>query len=300
MNARYGVLLLAVVWFGWGLSYPITAILLRGLDVWTARCLVTSAAGVVMLALARLCRRSLAVPRDAWFDLAVAALFNMSVFQIGMTYGVLLLSPGRTSVIVYTMPIWAALFARWMLDERLTAQRVVALMLGVGGVLVLMSQDLSRLANAPLGAALTLMAAIAFGFGTVWMKRRRWETDPTVIGGWLLLLGAVPLWVIWALLRPEIRWSAIPPESWLAAAFLVLASNALAYFAWFRAIAIFPAMVLGIGTLAVPIIGVLSSAVLVGEAIGWREIVALSLVCSALLLILLGPVAAKRGVRAAE
>jgi len=121
-----------------------------------------------------------------------------------------------------------------------------------------------------------------------------------VVGGGLRLLGAVAVWVIWALVRREIRGSAIPPESWLAAAFLVLASNALAYFAWFRAIAIFPAMVLGIGTLAVPIIGVLSSAVLVGEAIGWREIVALSLVCSALLLILLGPVAARRGVRAAE
>jgi drug/metabolite transporter (DMT)-like permease len=184
------------------------------------------------------------------------------------------------------MPIWASLFAVRMLGEKLTPPRIAALLLGVAGLAVLMSQDLSKLANAPLGAALTLMAAVSFGFGTVWMKRRRWQVDPTVVGGWQLLLGAVPIWLIWALLRPEVRWGAVSAESWLAMASLALVSNALAYFAWFRVVAIFPAMVSGIGTLGVPVVGVLSSAAIVGEAIGWRELTALVLVCSALSLIL--------------
>ena len=287
MSTRYGYLLLVIVWLSWGPSYPFTAIVLRSMDVWTSRCLITTAAGILMLALVRAGGRSIAVPRAAWRDLGVAALFNIAVFQIGMTYGVSLLSPGRTSVIVYTMPVWASLFAVGMLGERLTPPRVLALGLGLAALAVLMSQDLSKLGNAPLGAALTLMAAISFGFGTVWMKRRRWQTDPTVLGGWQLLLGAIPIWLIWALLRPDFRWEPLDFEGWFAVLYLALVSNALAYFAWFRVIAIFPAMISGIGTLGVPIVGVLSSAVLVGEAIGWRELTALLLVCSALSLVLL-------------
>ena len=289
MTARYGYLLLVVVWFSWGLSYPFTAIVLRDLDLWTLRTFVNGSAALVLLAAAVASGGSIRVPRGEWFDLAVASTFNIAIFQIGMTYGVSLLSPGRTAVIVYTMPVWAALFAMFVLRERLTAERGVALGLGLVALVVLLDQDLSKLANAPLGAALTLMSAISFGFGTVWMKRRRWSITPMVSGGWQLLLGMVPLLAVWLMLQPDPTWSAVKVESWFAIAYLVLASNVLAYIAWFRVIAIFPAVVSGIGTLAIPIIGVLSSAALVGEEIGWRELVALLLVCSALALVLLAP-----------
>lgn len=289
MNPRYGYLLLVVVWFSWGLSYPLTAILLRHLDVWTTRCAVNGAAGFVLLAGTLLCGGSIRVPREERFDLFVAALFNISIFQIGMTYGVSLLSPGRTAVIVYTMPVWAALFAMKLLHERLTLERGLALALGLAAIVVLLDQDLSNLANAPLGAALTLMAAVSFGFGTVWMKRRRWITSPQAGGGWQLLIGMVPLLVIWLFLRPEPHWEEMDAQGWIAGAYLVLASNVLAYIAWFRVIAIFPATVSGLGTLAVPIVGVLSSAALVGEGIGWREVSALLLVLTALALVIFVP-----------
>ena len=289
MSARHGYLLLLVVWLSWGLSYPLTAIALRDLDLWTLRTAVNGAAALVLLGTAVASGASVRVPRGEWLALAVASTFNIAIFQIGMTYGVSLLSPGRTAVIVYTMPIWAALFAMLLLRERLSAERAVALGLGLVALVVLLDQDLSKLVNAPLGAALTLMSAISFGFGTVWMKRRRWSITPMVSGGWQLLIGMVPLLTVWLILRPDPAWTGVNVESWFAIAYLVLASNVLAYIAWFRVIAIFPAVVSGIGTLAIPIIGVLSSAALVGEEIGWRELSALLLVCFALALVLLAP-----------
>ena len=76
--------------------------------------------------------------------------------------------------------------------------------------------------------------------------------------------------------------SSISMESWLALAYLILIANALAYFAWFRVIAAFPATVTGIGAMAVPVVGVLASAWLLDERLGWREAVALLLIISAL------------------
>lgn len=284
MSRGTGLLLIAVTWLSWGFSYPLNAIALRELDVWTLRVLVMLMGGTVLLGCARWRGASLAVPRDHWRDLVITGLLNMAIFQICMTYGIDLLSAGRTAVIIYTMPMWAALFAAWLLGERLNRWRFGALVSGLVGLAVLLGQDLSALGNAPLGAALNLVAAASFGLGTVWMKRRAWRIDAAVIGGWQLIIGVVPVALIWALFSPPTDWAGIPAQSWLAVAFIGLIANALGYFAWFRVLAIYSATASGIASMAVPVVGVFASALLIGEALGWRELVALGLICLALAL----------------
>jgi drug/metabolite transporter (DMT)-like permease len=221
-----------------------------------------------------------------WRDVAIAAFFNMTIFQIGMIYGIYLMSAGRTAVLVYTMPIWVTLFARLLLGERLTWPKIAGLCLGLVGIAALLSQNLSSLRNAPLGAALTLVAAMSFGFGTVWMKRQRWAADLAVVAGWQVLLGAVPLIAVWAFidLRTDLR--AVSLSSWGALLYLALIANSLAYVAWFRVIRAFSATVSGLGTLAVPCIGVVSSALILHEALTVADLVALALIGSALVAVL--------------
>ncbi|BBK32356.1 drug/metabolite transporter (DMT)-like permease [Stella humosa] len=278
----FGYALLAVVWMSWGLSYPVMRIALDYIDPWASRCLVMLLAGTFLLAVARATGHSLRVPRDHWRDLVVVAIINMSIFQIGMTYGVLLLSPGRTALLIYTMPIWTAILATLFLKERPTPRHLAALCLGIAGIAVLMSQDLSKLANAPAGAALTLMAAFAFAAGTILLKRRIWRVDVGVLAGWQLLVGVLPLLAIWSVADVHTDWAAIPLDGWLAVAFLAYISNAAAYLAWFRVVASLPATVSGIGILAVPVVGLGSSAIVVGEAVGPHEIAALLCIGSAL------------------
>mgnify|MGYP003673864314 CR=1 FL=1 len=287
MNPRHGVLLLAVCWFAWGFSYPVTRLVLDSVDPWTSRAFIMLAAGALLLAIARLQGHSLVIPRHQRRDLVIAALCNMSIFQVGMTFGVLLLSAGRTAVIVYTMPLWAAILAVPILGERISPRQVIALLLGLAGLTALMSQSLPQLQNAPLGALCTLGASVAFALGTVWMKRRPWEANQTVVAGWQVLLGALPVLVLWYALAPPTDIGAISMESWLAALYLVVIANALAYFAWFRTVAAFPAVVSGIGAMAVPVVGVFSSYFMLDEHIGWRELLALTLICTALALNLL-------------
>ena len=56
----------------------------------------------------------------------------------------------------------------------------------------------------------------------------------------------------------------------------------------------FPAAIAAMGTLAVPIVGVYSSALILGEPVGWQELTALVLTCSALASVLVLP-ALRRG-----
>jgi drug/metabolite transporter (DMT)-like permease len=206
-----------------------------------------------------------------------------------MMFGVYFMGAGRTSVLVYTMPIWAALFARWLLGEAITPRRALALVLGAVAVAVLLGQGLTQVRNAPLGAALTLLAAASFGFGTVWIKRTAWPLDLTVLAGWQLLIGGLPFLPFWLAGLPEARVLHAPSSAWLSVLFLALISNALAYFAWYRLVRVLPAAVAGVGMLVVPCIGVLSSALMVGETMQRNDLVALALVCGALFLVLFEP-----------
>jgi probable blue pigment (indigoidine) exporter len=279
-------LLLCLGFAIWGVSYPITAIALAGFDVLTCRCLVQCLGAAALLLQAGIGRRRLTVEREAWPDLVVAALLNMTILPLSFTLGVYLLGPGRTSILVYTMPVWAVLFARLLLGEALTRNRLAALGLGLAAVAMLMSQDLSQLQNAPLGVAVTLVAAMSYALGAVWLKRRRWRADAAVVAFWQLVIGTPPIVLLWAALRFPPDLAQAGATQWLSVLFLGVAANGLAYFAWFRALQRLPAGVSGISALAVPCIGVASSAWLLGERLYAGDFAAMGLIIAALVLVL--------------
>ena len=283
---RWGLFFLIIVWFCWGFSYPATKITLRGFDVWTSRLIIMGAGGFLLLCLAKLSKHGVQVRRDDWWDLILASIFNMTIFQLGMTFGVHFFSAGRTVVIVYTMPLWAMLFAWILLKETPSRKQLYGLGLGVFGLFFLMGQDFKNLPNAHLGATCTLVGAVSFGLGTVWMKRKNWQNNPTVIAGWQLVLGSMPVIPLWFFLGEETNWNALTPEIWASFLFLILIANVLAYFAWFRVLAVFPASTSGLGTLAVPVVGLLASYLLLDEPLGWHEIISASLIIFALFLTL--------------
>ena len=98
--------------------------------------------------------------------------------------------------------------------------------------------------------------------------------QPTVIAGWQLVLGSLPVIPFWFFLGEETNWNELTPDIWASFLFLILIANVLAYFAWFRVLSIFPASISGLGTLAVPIVGLLASYLILNEILGWHEIVA--------------------------
>ncbi|HXP04964.1 MAG TPA: DMT family transporter [Stellaceae bacterium] len=279
-------LLLPVTWFSWGVAYPVTGIALGGFDILTLRVLVQILGAAALGGQGMLSGISFRVEREAWPDLVITALLYMTIMPICMTLGMYLMSPGRTSMLIYTMPIWASLFARPLLGERFTAPRLVALTLGAAAVVSMVSQDLSSLRNAPLGAALALVAAMAFGLGTVWLKRRRWRANSSAVAFWQLVIGLVPLIFIWLIVSFPPDLASVMPVHWLALLFLGVISNGIAYFAWFRIVRVLPASVSGISSLAVPCVAVSASALMTGERLGPHDLLAMALIGAALATVL--------------
>jgi drug/metabolite transporter (DMT)-like permease len=281
--------LLALLWLVWGAAYPIMGLAMRWFEPLTLRCGVMLVSAAILLGYGAAAGQRLRMPRGHWLDCVISALFNMTILQIGMTYGVYYVGAGRSSVLIYTMPIWAALFARWLLGEPITARRALALLFGAAAVAALLAQHLPDVRDAPLGVVLNLVAALSWGLGTVWIKRTTWPLDLAAMAGWQLLVGVAPLAAVWLVVAPAVRLGAVPSAGWAAVAYMTLGANVLAYFVWFRLVHRLPASVLGIGALATPCVGVLASALIADEAIRVNDVVALSLVLSALALVLFEP-----------
>jgi drug/metabolite transporter (DMT)-like permease len=217
----------------------------------------------------------------------VVALFNITGWHLCSAYGLTLVQAGRGAIIAYTMPLWTVVFGRLLIGELITPSRAAALGLGLAGMAVLVTPDLGAIRAAPAGALLVLGAAVSWAIGTVLTKARRWTVPTAVLTGWQLLVGAVPI-----VLGAAIRWGAGAASvggpdgpstaAVLGTAYATFVGVIFCHWAWFRIVAMLPAAVAAIGTLGVPVLGLLTSALVLGEPIGAIELVALVLVVGAL------------------
>ena len=78
-----------------------------------------------------------AIPRCDRIPLIVAGILNIAGWQLFLTFGLLEIGAAQAIIIAYTMPLWAAFLARFILRESLTIIRFLGIVIGIGGVLVL-------------------------------------------------------------------------------------------------------------------------------------------------------------------
>jgi drug/metabolite transporter (DMT)-like permease len=284
-----GFVLLAALALFWGGNWPAMKLALAEIEVWPFRSMCLLAGGGALLILSRLRGRSIRVPTREIRPLMICVVFNILGWHLFTGYGVSMIEAGRASIIAFTMPVWAALFSRFVLGEALTGAKLLGLALGVAGLAVLIGPDLTSLGAAPLGAASMLAAALSWGLGTVIMKRFLWTIPVGTLAGWQLLIGAVPI-TLGALAFGEYPdLTALSTPALLSLAYVLTVPMVFCHWAWFKLVRIFPAAIAATGTLAIPIVGVFSSALVLDEAVGLRELIALALVCSALVVVLVLP-----------
>jgi len=281
------LLLLAALTLLWGSNWPSMKVALREIDPWAFRTVGLLVGGGGLLALVRAGGQSLAVPRADRGRLLVVTLFNITAWHILSAYGLTLIRAGRGAIIGYTMPLWTVLFAWLLVGERLTPGRVVALALGLGSLVALAAPDADALWAAPGGAVLMLAAAACWSLGTVLTKSYRWTTPTTVLTGWQLFLGGVPI-AVGAAVRlaagapGPVPAGGLSPAALVGLAYATFVGVIFCHWAWFRVVATFPATVAAIIVLGVPIVGVFTSALFLGEPVGLPEATALLLVVGGL------------------
>lgn len=291
-----GVLvLLAAVTLLWGANWPAMKAALFELPPWTFRTICLFGSGPTLLLLTLLTGHSIRIPAGRLRPLLVVAAFNITGWHLSTAYGLLHIESGRAAIIAFTMPVWAAIFAVWVLGERLEPRRVMALVLGIGSVLVLIGPDLDQFGATPLGAALMISGAIFWAAGTVAIKTVEWRMPVMALTGWQIVIGGIPVAIGRWMFEPWPDVFALQTTTIVATLYATLVAMVFCFCAFIKIVTMVPAGVAGISTLAIPIVGLYSSALLLGEPAGLREFAALVLVVGALGLVLLPRRSGARG-----
>ncbi|MGG5810456.1 DMT family transporter [Falsiroseomonas sp. CW058] len=283
-----GLLLLLATVCGWGFNWPAMKLLLEEVPPFTMRvaCAAIGFALLVGIALAR--RESLVVPRALWPRLCLVSALNVTAWMGLASFSLLWLAAGEATIVCYTMPVWASVLAWALLGERMTRRRLGALALGLGGLAVLVLGRGVDVGVAKLpGVGIALTAAILFSLGTVVTKRWPLGLPPTSGTAWQMVVGCAPLLVA-ALLVERPDPAAISPLGWGLLAYGGVGPLGLCYLAWFGALRRLPASAASMGTLLTPVVGVLAAAAFLGEPLGLREVLALSLTAGGVLLAVRG------------
>jgi len=285
MPPRGYALLISVI-LGWGLAWPMIKIGVSEIPPLAYRGLMLPVAGLLTLLIAHLMGERVRLPSGQWGVFLFSTFLNITCWVLFSTTGLHLMGSGHASIIAYTMPLWAMLCAIIFTGDRPTPLRYAGLACGLVGLGILLSGEFGVMTESPLGVVLMLTSAVAWGCGTVVHKRVVWRLPPVTLTGWMILIGSLP--ILAAALADEV-WTLKPitTQAIWTTIFVLLVPTIYCWFAWFRVVAMAPVMVSTVGIMLVPMIAVISGALILGERIGMREISALGLVVLGIALVLM-------------
>jgi len=285
--------LLAVLTLVWGTNWPLFPLAMRELSVWTFRAATALGGGALLLGIARLRGLDLAIPRTHWPTVAGSAFFYLFIWNIAAAWSATVIPSGQTAVLGFTMPLWSALCSWLLFGDRLTRRQLAAIALGGIAVGLLMVPALGLYADAPLGFALGLVAGIGWALGTLMLQKRPVGVPALVLTGWQLLVTAVPITSI-ALVAGQGAWFVPDWRTILVVAYITVVPMSLGNLCWVTVVRLVPANVLGVTTILVPVVAMLSGAVVHGEPLGMLQLAAMGCCVGALALVLLKPRAVGR------
>ncbi len=250
----------------WGLNWPIMKLVVHLMPpLWFVAARLTLGAiclFAVLLATGRLARPT----RADWPIIWSVSAFQMWLYMGLVTVGLQFIPAGRSAILGYTTPLWVLPAAILLFGERLTRSKLIGMMLGLGGLIVLLnpaSIDWSD-RQVLLGNLLLLLSAGMWAIAILHTRRHRWHLSPLQLAPIQMALLIVPMGIVaWAIEGPfRAEWS------WQLVGMLAYNGPLATAFAFWASVSIqraLPSSTASLSYLAVPAWGLTASTLWLGE-----------------------------------
>ncbi|MGB0748325.1 MAG: DMT family transporter [Magnetospiraceae bacterium] len=278
--------LLLVLCLSWGLQQvAIKAIVTEVSPVLQAA--IRSIGATLLVSLWMIARKRPLFPRDGtlWWGVAAGLLFAFEFMLIywGLDYTL----ASRAAIFLYTSPFVVAL-GSWLFipSEKLRLDQVMGLACAFLGVVVIFGQSFDALSGATLiGDAMLIGAAILWGATTVLIKASPLRgIDPGRVLLYQLAVSALVL-PLGSLALDEPGVTALTPFGIVSLLYQTVWIAAITYLVWFWLIRHYPAPRVASFSFLTPVFGVAAGALLLGDQVSVKLLLALGLVASGIYLV---------------
>nr|MDP2191840.1 DMT family transporter [Rhodoferax sp.] len=290
--SRQQLVLLVLLTLAWGINWPIMKIgvadfpplTFRALSIWL---------GIPVLGLAMVIMKvPFFVPRDKYRELFWLAFANMFVWHGLIILAVKNLSSGRAAILGYTMPIFSALIGAWFFGTQLQRRSWLGVAAAALGVSLLLWHELTNLSGRPIGVLCALVAAATWAVGTQKLRNTTMPVATLTISFWMTVMTAVVMTGLSAAFEMP-QWTAPSAVSWASILYNAVIIFGFAHAAWFFLARSLPPIASTLSVMMIPILGVFSGALGLGEVLHWQDWAAVVLMVVAIASVLAPRAAAK-------
>ena len=262
--------ILALLTLVWGLNWPVMKIGVSDYPALTFRAL-SIVLGLPVLALALVVLKApFRVPRKHWGELIWLAATNMFVWHACIILAVKTLSSGRAAILGYTMPIFSAVIGSLLFSAVLSRRGWLGVSAAAVGVALLLWNEITGLAGRPVGVALALVAAATWALGTQLLRRTKIDVQTLTLSFWMTALTAAVMTVLAAVFERGQWRMPSAPAGW-AIAYNAILIFGYAHAAWFYLARGLPPVASTLSVMFIPVLGVFSGALWLGEVLHWQD-----------------------------
>ncbi len=282
-------LLLAALVLVWGCHWTVAKIGLETIPPFTYAMLRLL---VAMAVLAVLMQGAGRLSRPARQDVPIIVSYGLLAIAAGiaiMNLALPFVEAGRASILAYTLPLWVVPIVAVVSRTLPTRPEVTGLLLGLGGLVLLLNPAAIDWSSPQvlLGCGLLLVGAMAGAAALVHVRAHRWQGTPFDVQIWQLLVALLPM-VVLAVAMERDEWATVDWD--LGTLFVILYSGALATaFAFWASQSIVRAIgptTTSIGYLAVPVAGIVTGILVLGEPVGLLDMLGLLVTSAGIVVVL--------------
>ena len=252
-------------------------------------------AGALVIAFASLMRRRLLLPeKNELGKIAFLSLFQ-TVGQYILFYLGLAHTTGVNSAVVDSLTSFFAIIVAslFMKMERLTPRKIAGCVLGFAGVL-LINLSAEGFSFRPLGDGMVALSALCYGISSSLIKKYSANHDTVLFSGYQFMIGGVAMTIVGqagTALSGEPSAAVTAPLGAAGILLYLALVSSVAYTLWGILLKTSDVSKISIFGFMNPVIGVILSALLLGEAgeLGLKHAGALLLICAGIVAVNLSP-----------
>ena len=194
----------------------------------------------------------------------------MLVWHVCIILAVRALSSGRAAILGYTMPIFSAVIGALVFSAVMSRRGWLGVGAAALGVSLLLWHEFTSLAGRPGGVALALFAAAVWALGTQLLRRSKIDVPTLTLSFWMTVIAGVVLSMLTVVFERD-QWQApSAPVGWAIAYNAVLIFG-YAHAAWFYLARSLPPVASTLSVMFIPVLGVFSGALWLGEVLHWQD-----------------------------